>query len=231
MAAVEQPNAPELGALIAMALGCDHDLVAAFGRGARIRDHAPHGIILDSERDDQQVHLLALGHARLIANSIDGRMVVIEDYPPGELIGLTDLFGWDGVPAQVCAVLPSRTGAFAADVFVTLMSLHGAVALGVSRMLVRRLAAANRRVAENATLSAPGRIHAELLRRAQEGQAEGKALAIRPVPVWSEFALALQTTRESVSRAVSALEKRGILRREADSLVIVAPHRLEELIY
>jgi CRP/FNR family cyclic AMP-dependent transcriptional regulator len=226
------PSRTDFGTLIAAALGCDGELASVIGRSARSHDHLPHGIIIDSESEEQYVHLLAHGHARLIANSMDGRMVVIEDYPAGELLGLTGLFGWDGVPAQVCAVLPSRTGAFPAPAFVMLMSTHGAVALGVSRMLIRRLAAANRRLAENATLSAPGRIHAELMRRARAGQmADGKTLAIRPMPVWSELALALQTTRETVSRAVSALEKRGILKREADALVIVAPHRLEELIY
>jgi CRP/FNR family cyclic AMP-dependent transcriptional regulator len=51
------------------------------------------------------------------------------------------------------------------------------------------------------------------------------------MPVFSELALSLQTTRESVSRAVSALEKRGIVKRVDGGLAIVAPHRLEELVY
>lgn len=245
--------AQTLATLLARALACDSALAATIARGARRHDHAPHGVILDSAGGEQSVHLLAHGHARLIAGSIDGRMVVIEDYPPGELLGLTGLFGWDGVPAQVCAVIASRSHAFAGHAFVALMSAHAAIALGVSRMLVRRLSAANRRVAENATLSAPGRIHAELLRRARAGvgadgrgdssrpagaganagvgAGAGAGAAIRPMPVFSELALALQTTRESVSRAVSALEKRGIVRRDPDALVIVAPHRLEELVY
>lgn len=217
----------ELAPLLATCLGCDDGLATAIGRSARVRSHAPHAIIIDCDSEHQDVHLLASGHARLVANSIDGRLVVIEDYAVGELMGLTGLFGWDGTPAQVCAVSASRTGAFAGHAFLTLMQTHCTVALAVSRMLVARLAAANRRVAENATLSAPGRIHAELLRRARAGE----GMAIRPMPVFAEMALALQTTRETVSRTINSLEKRGIVKRAGDALVIVAPHRLEELIY
>ena len=47
----------------------------------------------------------------------------------------------------------------------------------------------------------------------------------------SEFALQVQSTRETVSRAINALEKRGIIRRDEQGLTVVAPHRLEELIY
>jgi len=221
------PQSGDLGPLIGSCFGCDESLAGAIGRSARIRRHAPHGVIIDSGEADQDIHLLAEGHARLIADSIEGRLVVIEDYSVGELMGLTGLFGWDGVPAQVTAVTGARTGAFANHVFVGLMSSHGAVALAVSRMLVARLSAANRRVAENATLSAPGRIHAELLRRA--GATPDST--IRPMPVFAEMALALQTTRETVSRTINGLEKRGIVRRTGDGLAIVAPHRLEEMVY
>ena len=225
--ATAEPLTGELATLVMSAFGCDDGVAATMCAAARHRRFATQAVILTSEREDQDVHLLADGQARLVADSIEGRLVVIEDYGVGELIGLTGLFGWDGVPAQVVSVGASRTGSFANHVFLRLMAAHSAIALAISRMLVTRLAAANRRVAENATLSAPGRIHAEILRRAQSSE----GMTIRPMPVFSELALALQTTRESVSRAVSALERRGIVKRVDGGLAIVAPHRLEELIY
>jgi DNA-binding transcriptional regulator YhcF (GntR family) len=53
---------------------------------------------------------------------------------------------------------------------------------------------------------------------------------IRPVPVLTELAVRVSTTRETASRAVKAVERRGIVRRDSDSLTVVAPQRLEELI-
>lgn len=51
------------------------------------------------------------------------------------------------------------------------------------------------------------------------------------MPVMSELAVTVQSTRETVSRTVSQLERRGIVRRIDGGLEIVAPHRLEEQAY
>jgi len=40
----------------------------------------------------------------------------------------------------------------------------------------------------------------------------------------------VHSTRETVSRTINTLERRGIIHREDDALVIVAPHRLEEMV-
>jgi DNA-binding MarR family transcriptional regulator len=79
---------------------------------------------------------------------------------------------------------------------------------------------------ERTTLSACGRVHAELLRMARQG--DGRA--IRPPPVLSALAVRVQSTRETVSRTIHALERRGIVRLEPGALIIVAPRRLEELV-
>lgn len=214
-------------ALVAATFGCDPDLARVIGAASRMRDYGARQTILDLDEHAGEVHLLALGRARMVANSLEGRLVVIEEYGAGDLFGMTGLFDPEPVPAQVSAVTDARSGAIAGHTFVGLMQSHCALAFAVSRLLLTRLANSNRRVAENATLSAAGRVHAELLRRARAGD----AMTIRPAPVLAEFALSLQTTRETVSRAINALERRGIVSRKDDALVVVAPHRLEDLIY
>ena len=79
---------------------------------------------------------------------------------------------------------------------------------------------------ERAALSATSPVSSELLRQGRSAP----GLKISPAPVLSELALQVSETRETASRAVKALERRGIIRRDADGLTIVAPHRLEELI-
>jgi len=95
-----------------------------------------------------------------------------------------------------------------------------------TRLLTARLRQATARLYERAALSSVGRVHAELLRQARLGA----GLAITPAPVLADLALIAATTRETASRAVNALERRGIIRRDGDALVVVAPHRLEEMI-
>ena len=116
-------------------------------------------------------------------------------------------------------------------VFVSLELLalaerHGCVGLALARSLMKQLQAATDRMVARTTLSAVGRIYAELLRLAD--QADGRT--IRPVPILAALAGRVQTTRETASRAVNALERRGIVRRDGEALSIVARRQLEDLV-
>jgi CRP-like cAMP-binding protein len=153
-------------------------------------------------------------------------MVLLQEFVPGDLFGA--LGELDPAPheAEVVAVEDVSAFLLAASDLVLLAERHGAIGLALARLLLGRLRKATTRVYERAALTAAGRVYAELLRQAREG----KGLAIRPAPVLSELAVRVATTRETASRAVNALERRGIIRRDADALVVVAPRLLEELV-
>lgn len=213
-------------AVIMRAFGCAEELADVVAHKAHVRHHPPRAAIVRAEDRAVQVHLVIDGHARMVAIAAEGRASVIEDYADGDLFGERGLFGEAVVPHDVIAVRASRIGAFANADFLGLMAHYSAIAMAVSRILVARLDLAQRRLAEGATLSARGRICAELLRAARDGT----AMTIRPAPVLARLATAVDSTRETVSRTIGDLERRGIIVREDDGLRVIAPHRLEELI-
>jgi CRP/FNR family transcriptional regulator, cyclic AMP receptor protein len=212
---------------MAKAFGCDAQLAAVIAAKARYRDYAPRTTIVDAAAPPRTVFVMVDGHARAVAFAIDGRLVVLQDFGPGDLFGENSLADHKSSNADVTAIDSVQAGLFESDVFIALMTNYTVVALAFSRLVVDRLNETARRLVEGATLSAGGRVHAELLRQARRGD----AMTIRPAPVLSVFALRAQTTRETASRAINALQKRGIVERDEDSLRIVAPHRLEELVY
>ena len=217
----------EPAAVIAQTFGCTADLAQVIVAKAQLHDHAPRTAIVRGEDPSAHVHLMVAGHARMTAIALEGRMSVIEDYRDGDLFGERGLFGAAETPHDVLAVKLSRVGAFANPDFLALMSNYSCVALAVSRILVARLDTAQRRLAEGTTLSVRGRVCAELLRLARTAG----DMTIAPAPVLAQLALRVDSTRESVSRAIGTLEKRGLIRRDEEALVVVAPHRLEELVY
>jgi predicted transcriptional regulator len=79
-------------------------------------------------------------------------------------------------------------------------------------------------MAARITLSAMGRVYAELL------NAAGDSDTIAPPPVVAALGLMAQTTRETASRAINGLMRRGIVRREPDRLTIVSRTMLEEMV-
>ncbi len=214
-------------AIFASAFGCDAALASVVAQQARYRSWPNRSTIIADGESFDAIVLIVGGRARMLAYGVDGRFVVVQDFAVGDLFGEGALVD-DGVAGgEIVAIEPVEAGSFATPVFVALMSTHPCIAMAVSRLLVARLGAATRRLVEGATLSAVGRVHAELLREARAGL----GMTISPAPVLAELARTVQTTRETVSRAISVLEKRGIVRRTADVLTVVAPHRLEELVY
>ncbi len=207
--------------------GCRAELAKLVSAKARRQLYPARATIIENGAASQRLYVMIAGHARMVASSIDGRIVVAEEYYDGALFGEGGLFEQPGAGAEVCAVAPCATGGYESHEFLAFMTNYGEIALAVSRQVIARLQKATRHLTEGATLSAAGRIHAEILRRARAAD----AMTITPRPVFAEVALAVRSTRETVSRTISALEQRGIVKRGANCLIVVAPHRLEELIY
>jgi CRP/FNR family transcriptional regulator, cyclic AMP receptor protein len=212
---------------IAQAFGCSISLADVIKGRSELRHYQPREKLITSGEAVSHAFLIVDGRAREIALSVDGRIVLVQDFGPGDLFGEASILDEALATEDVIAVEITDAARFRSQDLIALIENYSCVALAYSKAMTRRLRQTRRKMVEGATLSASGRVHAELLR---QGQAAGD-FTIRPAPVLTEFAMLIQSTRETVSRTISALEKRGIIRRDADGLTIVAPHRLEELIY
>ncbi len=213
--------------VIAQTFACSAELAATIAAKARFAFQPPRGVIIDSAKPNTNLFLLVAGHAQAYALSIDARLVLVEDFYAGALFGESGLVSVAGPQQEVVAVERSFTGQFENAAFVGLMENYSGIAMAVTRLFAERLISSTQRMISVTTLSAPGRIYAELHRQAK--LSEGWTL--NPAPVLADLARHVQSTRETASRAISVLEKRGIIQRGANSLTVVAPHRLEELIY
>jgi CRP/FNR family transcriptional regulator, cyclic AMP receptor protein len=212
--------------VIAATFGCTASLAKVIGDRAIFRHYRPREAMISGGQAIGHAFLIINGRAKEIALSLDGRAVLVQEFGRGDLFGEGVILGNQIATEDVVAIDLTEAGLFSAVHLVGLIENYSNVAIAVSRLLTQRLVQTRRRVVEGATLSASGRVHAELLR-------QGKAspgYRIVPAPVLTEFAQKVQSTRETVSRTISQLEKRGIIRRDADGLTIIAPHRLEELV-
>lgn len=101
---------------------------------------------------------------------------------------------------------------------------HQQIGAALARLFARQLNFALDRMTARTTLSAVGRVYAEVLRLADADR------CIRPLPKVTSIAIAANTTRETASRAIGVLERRGIVARADGALTIVSPRMLSELI-
>lgn len=215
----------DIRAFIRDTFACSDEIAATIvGRGT-VRAYGPNSTIVRQGERAAAAYLLTLGRAHARLYSFEGQMVVLYEYRQGDLFGALDEID-PPEEAEIVAVEPVRSFILKSRDLVLLAEAYGSIGLALSRLLLRQLRRATNRIYERAAVSAVGRVYAELLRLARAAP----DLTIRPAPVLSELAIRVSTTRETASRAVSALERRGIVRRDLGSLVVVAPQRLEELI-
>ena len=206
--------------------GCSGEIAAAiFGRGA-VRNFAPHAVIVPQGERTAAAFLLTYGRARALLYSVEGQMVLICEYVPSDLFGALGDLDPSPEEAEIVAVEASRSFVLKSRDLVALAEAYGSIGLALSRLLLRQLKRANSRLYERAAVSAAGRVKAEILRQARAFP----GLVIRPAPVITELAVRVSTTRETASRTVSELERRKIILRDSESLTVLAPQRLEELI-
>lgn len=205
---------------------CSTDVAEQIMTRGRLSSYACQAIIVRQGDPLTQSYLLVLGHARALLYAASGQVILLHEYRSGDVFGAVGEPDSAAQDADVVAVEDSQALVIQAAHLALLAQQHGCIGLALSRLLVLRLRQLNERMFERAALSSVGRVYSEMLRQARLRP----DLTIAPAPAVSDLAFLAATTRETASRAVNALERRGIIRREADALVVVAPHRLEELI-
>ena len=203
---------------------CSAEVASSICARASDRRYPARSLILRQGDRAGETYLLVDGRAQALLYGAEGQLVLLQEFAPGDIFGAIAQLESDPHPADITAVEAARAAVFAALDFLTLIETHGCVALTVTRMLLKQLRAATGRIAERTTLSAVARVYAELLRLA------GEAQVIRPAPVLAALAVRINSTRETVSRTINALERRGVIRRDPDALVILARRRLEDLV-
>ena len=215
-----------INAVIQTSLGCSPDVAAVVGARARLRQHAARATIVWQGDKVAEAYLLIDGEAHELVVAANGQEMLLQVFRPGDLFGEYGLVAEAEAEAAIVAARPSVSAGFAARDFVVLMESHACIGIAISRAMIARAALMARRMVAVSILSATGRVCAELARRGRA--APGGVL--RPVPVWSELARDVQSTRETVSRTVADLKRRGIVRQDGDGLVIVAPRMLDDLV-
>ena len=196
-------------------------------RQCRWKRYEPGEVIIDSQGQSREVYFITQGTVRVVNFSISGREITLAEVGAGHFFG--ELAAVDGGPrsASVVASGPKTTAAIMpGDVFLGLCTRSPEIGLQIMIRLARMVRQNNERIMDLSTLGANNRVVAELLRLALAVSKDGISAEIRPIPVHSDLASRVSTTRETVARVFSDLSRRKIIERKKDVLVV---HDLDQL--
>jgi CRP/FNR family cyclic AMP-dependent transcriptional regulator len=144
------------------------------------RNYASGRQIISRNAADRDVYFLVSGRVRVTTYSAAGRQVTFSDYGPGEFFG--DVAAIDDMPrtADVVALESSLLASLSAPAFRRLLRAEPVLAERLLKRwagLVRRL---SERVIDLSTLGVHSRIHAEVLKLAQQAGVTGNSARIEP---------------------------------------------------
>ena len=209
-------------ALVAACFGCPEHEAGLIAARMVLRQYSHRTVI--ARRGDISTHLYLVidGLASADLFSVDGQYAQLAGYGPGELFGAfpePSTHRADMTAQGELSALLIETNAMTA-----LAREHASIAQGIAHIMARQLDLTLDRMAARIGLSATGRCYSALLQRADH---EGW---IRPAPVLAALAVGVNTTRETASRALAGLVRRGIVERNDSGLRIVSRRMLEEMI-
>ncbi len=193
----------------------------------RVREFARREIVCRKQEAADGLYLLFSGQLQAIDIAEDGREIGLNLIKPGAFFG--ELSVIDGLPrsAHIVALVPSVVGIIpqgpAREIFYKLPS--------AAEAMMRHLTALVRNLSNYRTLlaipNAQQRVCALLLQLGQ--QMPGGLVVIQNLPKQQEVAIMINTSRETVSRAIGHLIAAGVLEKDYRRLIVRDPKRLRHL--
>ncbi|HWI60526.1 MAG TPA: Crp/Fnr family transcriptional regulator [Symbiobacteriaceae bacterium] len=168
--------------------------------------------------------VVANGRLKQVHVSAGGREQVVRLLGPGDFLGEMALFAPAVHEHTLLAAEESDCCLVPREAIQSLMRRHPDVALRLVESLAQRLAQAEQLIVDLGLRDVGQRLAVELLR-----EAAGSTKVKMPGP-WSELALRLGTTPESLSRRLKTFAEQGLIRQEgARTVVILEPEKLRRI--
>src|SRR5205807_6765256 len=157
------------------------------------------------------IFILCTGRAKLFTSSSEGKTVILRIAEPGEVLGLTAVIGDTPYEATVETIEPSQANFISRRDFLRFMEEHPDVGMKVAQQLTHNCKCAYDEIRSlGLSGSVPEKMAKLLLNWAQHplGGANRKAseIAIRVTLTQEEIAQLAGTSRETVSRVLSAFK-------------------------
>ncbi|MDW8324038.1 MAG: Crp/Fnr family transcriptional regulator [Burkholderiales bacterium] len=204
--------------------GLDAQTLAWVSSLARLRSVASREVVLRKGDKADALFFVVKGRVQVIEHLPNGREVGLGFIAAGEFFG--ELAIIDGLPrsASIVACEDSLLLAVPADVAQALFYRQPLVAERLLKHFAKKL----RVLTEYQTIlnlpNAYQRVFA-LLERLARTQ-DGGAVVIERLPTQQQIAIMVNTSRETVSRALHVMLKRGVLQRDSRRLIVNKPELL-----
>jgi CRP-like cAMP-binding protein len=203
---------------------------AALERLVAVKAYAPGAVVVGQDERGDALFVLVRGKVKVVLYGESGREIILSIFKtPGDFFGEMSLLDEEPRSASVVAVEPATLLVLSRRDFQAHVASHPRTALRVLRELSRRLRRADEVIGNLALLDVYGRLVSQLRELARaEGEETEDGRVIRDRPTQSELAAMIGTSRETVSRLLAELARRGLVVATGKRLLVRRAFLLED---
>jgi len=205
--------------------------VARVKHDLRFRQYSKREIVLHKGGHGDGLMFLLSGQAQVVDVTEDGRAIGLRMLAPGDFFGEIALINNSTRSASVVAM---------SNVLVAYLPAATAMHLfahspSVAKQMLMHLAQKIQRDSEFRSLlsinNTAKRIYTYLALMQKNKEPEpGAQAVVENLPTHQDIANMINTSRETVTRALAALAQQGIVQKDANRLIIVKPEALQKLV-
>lgn len=177
--------------------------------------------IVMAEDEGEEFFIIRKGQVKVNIVHEDGREIILSLLREGEVFGELSLL--DGRPrsANVVAAEPTELITLRRDHFINLIYKHPHIATAMLAELAGRLRKTDLQIEGLALMNVASRVSKTLLNLVvEQGSETEEGIMLERRPTHQELAKMAGTTRETVTRVLSRLEKEGYIRCEGRRILV-----------
>ncbi len=194
-----------------------------------VRSHVASQVILLENDWGSSVYFILEGWVKIRTHNLDGKEITLNILGKGELFG--EMAALEELPRSTDAITltPTTIATIPAQDFISLIYSEPLAGVYLTKLMARRLRQINRRLQLREADSLARVVDAVLFLVYGQGKQGTQGIEIPNLP-HREISSLSGLARETVTRALTKLEQKGLIRREGDLIFIPSVIALERTI-
>jgi len=203
------------------------DIIAELSQYAQLIDLPRRKVVMQKNQTAHSLGLLLSGRLQGVDMTLDGKEAGLYFIEPNDFFGELSVIDKLPAPEYIIAVSSAKIITIPADIIRILITKSPTVSAIMSARLAHRLREAQAQRTLLSMTSPLQRVSAQLLHLTLTSSKKDASIA--DAPTHQEIAIMINTTRETVTRVFQTLQKKGLIKRDGRSLLVLNLKKLKHL--
>ncbi len=215
------PAVRELFRKVSIFADVDDNALDRLANMAASKDYQKGALVFGQDEPGDAMFVIFSGRVRVVLYGENGKDITLTFFKAGDFFGEMSLLDEQNRSANVITTEPSTLLVLKREDFLKHLNESPTTAINVITELSRRLRKADEVIGNLALLDVYGRVARMLLELAEnDGEQVEEGILIHRRPTQQDIASMVNSSRETVSRVLNELQKRGLLLMDGKKVIL-----------